>query len=77
MAKGSPAVCKNKKRERQHTEAHRSLLIPSALVLLPENPSLIPEAGCGQRPQKAMDTMPYFDAKKYKLCIESCRMVIL
>ena len=52
--------------ERKQTVAHRSHLIPSALVLLPENPSLIPEAGCGQRPQKAMDTMPYFDAKKYK-----------
>ena len=27
-------------------------LIPSAFILLPENPSLIPEAGCGQRPRK-------------------------
>lgn len=27
-------------------------LIPSALIVLPENPSLIPEAGCGQGPRK-------------------------
>ena len=27
-------------------------LISSAFILLPENPSLIPEAGCGQSPRK-------------------------
>ena len=31
----------------------RPSLIPSALKVLPENPSLIPEAGCGQSPQKS------------------------
>ena len=33
------------------TACHPSL-IPSAFILLPENPSLIPEAGCGQRPRE-------------------------
>lgn len=38
----------------------RPSLIPSALKVLPEKPSLIPEVGCGQSPQKAVLEMPFF-----------------
>ena len=45
----------NKNKEKTGTVAipKRSVpdSIPSAFVLLPENPNSIPEAGCGQRPQ--------------------------
>ncbi len=42
-------------------------LIPSALAVLPENPSLIPEAGCGQRPHNiSFLLMPDWCAKKLK-----------
>ena len=44
----------------------RSLSIPSAFVLLPEFTHSIPEVGCGQRPQKAINTMPYLSCKKIK-----------
>lgn len=40
-------------------------LIPSAFILLPENPSLIPEAGCGQSPRTDfLLLMPDWCAKK-------------
>ena len=56
----------------------RSLSIPSAFVLLPEFPHSIPEVGCGQRPQKAINTMPYLSCKKnQKRCIKASHMVIL
>ena len=42
------------------------LSIPSAFVLLPGFPDSIPEVGCGQRPQKAINTMPYLSCKKIK-----------
>ena len=32
--------------------------IPSASVLLPKTSKLIPEAGCGQSPRKAVNTGP-------------------
>lgn len=38
--------------------------IPSAFILLPESPSLIPEAGCGQRPQKAIRQNACLPCKK-------------
>ena len=44
----------------------RFLSIPSAFVLLPGSPDSIPEVGCGQRPQKAINTMPYLSCKKIK-----------
>ena len=44
----------------------RFLSIPSAFVLLPGFPDSIPEVGCGQRPQKAINTMPYLSCKKIK-----------
>ena len=38
--------------------------IPSAFVLLPENPYSIPEVGCGQSPRKkAIIRMPFCHAK--------------
>ena len=56
----------------------RSLSIPSAFVLLPEFSHSIPEVGCGQRPQKAINTMPYLSCKKnQKRCIKASHMVIL
>jgi hypothetical protein len=40
--------------------------------------SLIPEAGCGQSPQKAILEMPYFWCKKIRIgCINTSAMVIL
>jgi hypothetical protein len=37
---------------------------PGRLTLTENRPSLIPEAGCGQSPQKAVLEMPFFEAKK-------------
>ena len=37
---------------------------PWRLTLTENRPSLIPEAGCGQSPQKAVLEMPFFEAKK-------------
>lgn len=39
-------------------------LIPSGLVVLPEKNSLIPEAGCGQSPQKMADTNAFIVMQK-------------
>ena len=59
---------KKEKQERRCSKAHHSrfLSIPSAFVLLPGFPDSIPEVGCGQRPQKAINTMPYLSCKKIK-----------
>ena len=51
---------KKKKPGRLTLTESRPSLIPSAFKVLPENPSLIPEAGCGQSPQKAVLGMPFF-----------------
>lgn len=43
-----------------------ALFLPSAFVLLPEFTHSIPEVGCWQRPQKAINTMLYLSCKKIK-----------
>ena len=45
---------------REDVTESRPSLIPSAFKGLPENPSLIPEAGRGQSPQKATLWMSFF-----------------
>ena len=44
----------------------RFFSIPSTFVLLPGFPDSIPKVGCGQRPQKAINTMSYLSCKKIK-----------
>jgi hypothetical protein len=55
MVKGLLVAYKDKKRDGSYSK-QTIPLIPSASVLLPEIPSLIPEAGCGQSPLKAIHT---------------------
>ena len=54
------------------------LSIPSAFVLLPGFPNSIPEAGCGQSPQKSNQYNVLFVMQKIeKRCIKSSQSVIL
>ena len=51
--KADRVFIRKKKPGRLTLNEGRPSLIPSAFKGLPENPSLIPEAGCGQSPQKS------------------------
>ena len=54
------------------------LLILSAFILLPKNPILIPEAGCGQSPRKSDKIECLFLVQKNKKkCIDFQQLVIL
>ena len=50
--KADPVFIKRKSQGGSKRKGSRPRLIPSALRVLPEKPSLIPEAGCGRSPLK-------------------------
>ena len=61
--KADGVFIRKKKPGRLTLTESRPSLIPSAFKGLPEKPSLIPEAGWGKSPQKAVLEVPFFDAK--------------
>lgn len=58
--KADGVFIRKKKSGRLTVTESRPSLIPSAFKVLPGKPSLIPEAGCGQSPQKAVLEVPFF-----------------
>ena len=62
----------------QQPKTCHPILIPSAFILLPEYPILIPEVGCGQSPQKGNKiTCLFVMQKDQKRCIDFIQLVIL
>ena len=67
MENGSHNTYKKKNRDTTSYPKECPGLIPLALAVLPEIPSLIPEAGCGQRPHIVfLLLMPDWYAEKSK-----------
>lgn len=77
MGNVSRNICKKDRDGNIWKPCHPSL-IPSAFILLPEYPILIPEVGCGQSPQKGNKiTCLFVMQKDQKRCIDFIQLVIL